>query len=83
MNMLFKNRGAFSLRDETGTFSNIEVGIQLIYKSPFIISPFYVKEEDKPVIKKFQRLNMAFPHIRDALAILVYKEAPDGKPYQY
>ena len=41
-------RGTFSLRDETDTFSNIEVYLQVIDNSTFLIRPFQVKEEGKP-----------------------------------
>ena len=35
--MLFKYKEAFSLRDEIGTCPNIEVGIDVMDKSPFFI----------------------------------------------
>ena len=38
MDMLFKYKGAFSLRDEIGTCPNIEVEIDVTDKSPFFIS---------------------------------------------
>ena len=52
MNMLFKYKEAFSLRDEIGTCPNIEVGIDMMDKSPFFIRPYHVREEDKKVIDK-------------------------------
>ena len=52
MDMLYKYKEAFSLRDEIGTCPNIEVGIDVIDKSPFFIRPYHVKEEDKKVIDK-------------------------------
>ena len=36
MNMLYKYREAFSLRDEIGTFPNIEVDIEVTDRSPFL-----------------------------------------------
>ena len=36
MNMLYKYREAFSLRDEKGTCSNIEVEIKVTTKSSFL-----------------------------------------------
>ena len=51
-NMLFKYKEAFSLRDEIGTCPNIEVGIDMMDKSPFFIRPYHVREEDKKVIDK-------------------------------
>ena len=38
MDMLFKYREAFSLRDEIGTCPNFEVEIDVTDKSPFFIS---------------------------------------------
>ena len=47
MDMLFKYREAFSLRDEISTCPNIEVEIDVIDMSPFFIRPYHVREEDK------------------------------------
>ena len=52
MDMLYKYREAFSLRDEIGTCMNIEVGIDVTDKSPFFIRPYHVREEDKAFIDK-------------------------------
>ena len=52
MDMLYKDKDTFSLRDEIDTFPNIEVDIHVIDKSPFFIRPHYVKEEDKVFIDK-------------------------------
>ena len=52
MEMLYKYREAFSLRDEIATCPNIEVEIDVTDKSPFFIRPYYVKEEDKTLINK-------------------------------
>ena len=57
MNMLFKYKEAFSLRDEIGTCPNTEEGINVMDKSLFFIRPYHVREEDKKVIdKKMKRL---------------------------
>ena len=50
MEMLYKYKEAFSLRDEISTCPNIEVEIGVTDRSPFLISPYYVKEEDKFLI---------------------------------
>ena len=50
MNMLFKYKEAFNLRYKIGTCPNIEVGIDVMDKSPFFIRPYHVREEDKKVI---------------------------------
>ena len=52
MDMLFKYKEAFSLRDEIGTCPNIEVEIEVTDKSPFFIRPYHVREEDKAIINK-------------------------------
>ena len=52
MDMLYKYKDAFHLRDEMGTCLNIEVEIDVIDKSPFFIRPYHVKEEDKNILDK-------------------------------
>ena len=52
MDMLFKYREVFSLRDEICTCPNIEVEIDVTDKSPFFIRPYHVREEDKAFIDK-------------------------------
>ena len=47
MDMLLKYKDAFSLRDDKGTYPNIEVEIDVTDKSPFFIRPYHVREEDK------------------------------------
>ena len=52
MDMLYKYRETFSLRDEIGTCPNIEVEIDVTDESPFCIRPYHVREEDKAFIDK-------------------------------
>ena len=52
MEMLYKYKEMFSLRDEIGTCPNIEVEIDVTDKSQFFISPYHVKKEDKVLIDK-------------------------------
>ena len=52
MDMLYKYKEAFSLRDEIGTCPNIEVEIEVMDKSPFFIRSYHVREEDKVVTDK-------------------------------
>ena len=52
MNMLFKYKEVFSLREEIGTCPNVEVEIDVTDKSPFFIRPYHVREEDKAFIDK-------------------------------
>ena len=44
--MIYKYKDAFSLRDEIGTYPNIEIDIDVIDKMPFLIRPYHVREED-------------------------------------
>ena len=37
MDMLYKYKGTFSLKDEIGMFPNKEVGIDVMDKSPFLL----------------------------------------------
>ena len=50
MEMLYKYKNAFSLRDEIGMWPNIEVNIEVPDNSPFLIRPYYVKEEDEEIM---------------------------------
>ena len=52
MDMLYRCKEAFNLRDEIGTCPNIEVEIKVTDKSPFFIRPYHGREEDKAVIDK-------------------------------
>ena len=52
MDMLDKYKEAFSLRDEIGTCPNIEVGIDVMDKSPSFIRPYHIKEDDKKILDK-------------------------------
>ena len=54
MDILYKYKDAFSLRDEIGTCPNIEVEIDVRDKSPFLIRPYHVKEEDKNILKRWR-----------------------------
>ena len=51
MDMLYRYKEAFSLRDEIGTCPNIKVEIDVMDKSPFFIRSYHVKE-DKAFIHK-------------------------------
>ena len=44
MNMLYRYKEAFILRDEIGTCPSIEVEIDVTDKSPFFIRLYHVKE---------------------------------------
>ena len=50
--MLYKYKGAFSLKGEICTCPNIEVEIDVTNKSPFFIRPYHVKDKDKNILNK-------------------------------
>ena len=50
--MLYKYKDVFSLRDEIGMCPNIDVGTEVMDKSPFFVRLYHVREEDKKVIDK-------------------------------
>ena len=52
MNMLYRYREAFSLRDEIGHCPNITVDIDVIDDSPFFVRPFPISETDKPIMDR-------------------------------
>ena len=52
MDLLYRYKEAFSLRDEIGTCPNIEVEIDGTDKSSFFIRLYHVREEDKAFIDK-------------------------------
>ena len=52
MDMLYKYKEKFSLRNEISTCPNIEVEIDMTDRSPFIIRSYHVKEEDNALIDK-------------------------------
>ena len=50
--MIYEYKDAFSLRDEIGTYPNIEIDIDVINKMPFFIRPHHVREDDKRILDK-------------------------------
>ena len=52
MEMLYKYKETFSMRDEIGICPNMEVEIDVMDRSPFFIRPYHLKEEDKALIDK-------------------------------
>ena len=52
MDMLYKYREAFSLRDGIGTCPKIKVEIDVTDKPPFFIRPYHIREEDKAFVNK-------------------------------
>ena len=56
MDVLYKYKEVFSLRDEIGTFPNIQVEIDKMEKSPFFIRPYHVKEDKAFIDNKMKGL---------------------------
>ena len=52
MDMLYKYKDAFSLRDEIVTHLNIEVEIDVTDIPPFFIRSYHVKKENKNILDK-------------------------------
>ena len=50
--LLYQYKDAFSLRDDIGLCSNIEIEIDVTDKSPFFIRPFHANEEDKVILDR-------------------------------
>ena len=50
--MLYKYKDTFSLRDEIGTCSKIEMEIYITDWRPFFIRPYHAEEEDKTILDK-------------------------------
>ena len=50
--MIYKYKVAFSLRDDIGTYPNIEIDIDITDKIQFFIRPYHVKEKDKKILDK-------------------------------
>ena len=55
MEVLYKYKDVFSLRDEISTCPNIKVNIEVMDNSPFFFWPYHVKEEDRAVLDKEMR----------------------------
>ena len=55
MEMFCDYKDVFSLRDDIGLYTSIEVNIEVTDNSPFFIRPYHVKEEDRAVLDKEMR----------------------------
>ena len=53
MNIVKLHKEAFSLRDEIGKYPNIKIDIDVVDDSPFLVRPFPIHEEDKPLRDKY------------------------------
>ena len=52
MDMLYRYKEAPSLRDEKGTYPNIQVEKDVVDKDTIFIRPCHVKEQDKQIMDK-------------------------------
>ena len=52
IDMVMKNREAFSIHDEISTCPYFEVKLQLREDKPYFVCPYNVREDLKPVIQK-------------------------------
>ena len=55
LELIYKYRKAFSLRDEIGTCPDMEIELELNDTTPFFIRPFPCKESEKDIIDKEMR----------------------------
>ena len=82
MDMLYKYKETFSLRDEIGTYPIIEVEIDVTNKSPFFIRPYHVKEENKNFIDKEMKWLCYFSILKEGfsayscLVMLISRKVP-------
>ena len=76
---------AFSLRDEIGTCLNIEVEIDMTDKTPFLVRPFHIKEEDKIILDKEMKRLCYLAILKEgfsaysSLAMLISRKMTKGK----
>ena len=50
--LMLENTAAFSIRDEIGTCPYFEVKLKLRDDKPFIVRPYNIREDQKPIIQK-------------------------------
>ena len=67
--IVLKYREASSLRDEIGLCPNMEVKLELNYKTPFYIRSFPIKEEEKIIVEREMRKGCLLGILRKSLSI--------------
>ena len=83
MDMVYKYKEAFSLRNEIGTCPNIEVEIDITDKSPFFIRPYHVKEDKNFIDREMKHLcylgilKEAFSAYSSPVILISRKVTPD------
>ena len=50
--MIYECKDAFSLRDEIGTYPNIEIDIDVMDRTLFLIRTYHAREDDKRLLDK-------------------------------
>ena len=55
MGIIIANKQAFSLRDEIGHCTDIQIDIEVIDDSPFFVRPFPISEADKKVMNNYMK----------------------------
>ena len=68
MDMLYKYKDTFSLRDELATCQNIEVEIDVTDISALFIRPYHIKEEDKKILNKEMKRLYYFGILKDGFS---------------
>ena len=86
MDMLYRYREAFSLRDEIGSCPNIDIEIDVTDKSPFFIRSYHVRDEDKAFIDKEMKwlcymgiLKEGFPEYSSPVMLICRKLTRDKR----
>ena len=77
MDMLYKYKDAFSLRDEIGTCPNVEVEIDITDKSSFFIRSYHVKKEDKNILDKEKKPSCYLGILKEGLFSLFESSSVD------
>ena len=70
--LIYNYMDAFSLRDEIGMCSCIEIEIEVTDRSPFFIRPFYAREEDKAFLDKEMKRLYYLGILKEGFFSLVY-----------
>ena len=75
MDMLYKYKDAFSLRDEIGTCPNIDVGIEVMDKSPFLLDHIMLGKK----IRKLGILKEGFSPYSSPVMLISHKLTQDKR----
>ena len=56
--LMLENTAAFSIRDEIGTCPYFEVKLKLRDDKPFFVRPYYIHEDQKPIMDRLEKLGI-------------------------